>query len=260
METIIIAFSMFSALPVPGIEWNEKNMRFMLAAFPLVGAVTGILEALWIFASARLSFPAVLTSAGIVVIPLLVTGGIHMDGYMDVSDALSSYGDEKKRREILADPHIGAFAAIHLAVCLIAGFGFASGLSAARAQVILFGCSFVISRCLSALAVCLFPLSKETGLAHTFQSSADRKKCTAILTAELILTATGMMGAGLLLDGMRGTTAAALMLTCAGGHWLCLKKTAQKKFGGLSGDLNGWFLQKAELWMLGALVLAKILL
>ena len=40
------------------------------------------------------------------------------------------------------------------------------------------------------------------------------------------------------------------MLLFAGGQWLSLRKTAAEKFGGLSGDLNGWFLVKAEIWLL----------
>ena len=43
---------------------------------------------------------------------LLVTGGIHMDGYMDTMDALHSYGNREKKLEILKDSHIGAFAVI----------------------------------------------------------------------------------------------------------------------------------------------------
>ena len=44
LETIGVAFAMFSALPVPRIDWNERNMRYAMAAFPLIGAVIG---ALW---------------------------------------------------------------------------------------------------------------------------------------------------------------------------------------------------------------------
>ena len=248
---------MFSALPMSKNGWNERSMRFLLAAFPLVGAVIGFLEAAWFFLSSRLAFPGILTSSVACVLPVLVTGGIHMDGYMDVSDALSSYGDEQKRREILADPHIGAFAVIHLAVLLILNLGFVSGLSFTGRKMLLFGCSFVVSRCLSALAVVRFPLSKDTGLAHTFQGRADRKRCSYLLEAALLLTVLVMTAAGGLLFGFRCLIEAALMLIAAAALWLHLKKTASEKFGGLSGDLNGWFLQRTELWMLAVLVLAE---
>ncbi len=44
-ETVAAAFSVFSRIPVPRTEWTERNMRYMLCAFPLVGAVIGLL--LW---------------------------------------------------------------------------------------------------------------------------------------------------------------------------------------------------------------------
>ncbi len=37
LQTIAVAFAMFSAVPVPQFDWNEKNMRYSLCAFPLVG-------------------------------------------------------------------------------------------------------------------------------------------------------------------------------------------------------------------------------
>ena len=43
LQTIAVAFAMFSALPVPQFEWNEKNMRYAMCAFPLIGLVCGVL-------------------------------------------------------------------------------------------------------------------------------------------------------------------------------------------------------------------------
>lgn len=259
METIVIAFSMFSALPVPKTEWNEKNMRCLTAAFPLVGAALGILEIFWLFLAQRFSFPAILTAAVTASLPILFTGGIHLDGYLDVSDALCSYGDAQKRREILKDPHVGAFAVIHAAQLLLLNLGFASALSFKPAQMLLFGSSFFVSRCLSGLAVTILPLSSDSGLAYTFQSGADRKTCVRLLGGELLAAAFLMLAGGGVLAGGKGAVQAALMLLCAAGEWMHLRKIASKQFGGLSGDLNGWFLVRAELWMLAALVLPELI-
>ena len=43
LQTIAVAFAMFSAVPVPQFDWNEKNMRYSLCAFPLVGVLCGML-------------------------------------------------------------------------------------------------------------------------------------------------------------------------------------------------------------------------
>ena len=97
LQTIAVAFAMFSAVPVPQFAWNEKNMRYALCAFPLVGLLCG---ALWC-ACGVLPLPAPARAAGFCLVPVWVTGGIHLDGYADTCDALASYGDREKKLEIL---------------------------------------------------------------------------------------------------------------------------------------------------------------
>ncbi len=41
LQTMAVAFAMFSALPVPQFTWNSKNMRYALCAFPLIGGSSG---------------------------------------------------------------------------------------------------------------------------------------------------------------------------------------------------------------------------
>ena len=109
--------------------------------------------------------------------------------------------------------------------------------------------SFVLSRALSGLAIVSLPLAKNTGLAHAFASGADKKR------ARVLLTLTAMLSALALCWGGRVSSAAmffAIMVV----FWH-YARTAQKEFGGISGDLAGWFLTRAELWMLAALVLCQ---
>ena len=90
LETIAVAFAMFSAIPVPQPEWNQRNMRYALCAFPLVGVVIGIAWWAWAAVCGVLEFPALLRAAGFCLLPMAITGGIHLDGYADTSDALAS--------------------------------------------------------------------------------------------------------------------------------------------------------------------------
>ena len=43
LEPMIIAFSMYSKIPMPRIEWNKENMKYTMCFFPLIGVVTGAL-------------------------------------------------------------------------------------------------------------------------------------------------------------------------------------------------------------------------
>ena len=46
-ESLAIGVSMYSKIPMPRVEWNEKNMKYAMCFFPLVGVVTGILEVIF---------------------------------------------------------------------------------------------------------------------------------------------------------------------------------------------------------------------
>ena len=251
LETIAVAFAMFSAIPVPQPVWGLRNMRYALCALPLIGVVIGLAQALWLIAANWLCMSEMLRGAGICLIPILLTGGIHLDGYADTSDALASCAPPEKKQEILKDPRCGAFAVIRLGVWFVASFALCTSVRLDGPALACFGMGFVISRALSGWAVATFPLAKNTGLAHTFATSADRAAVRRVLLVLAILLAVCMCAVGRV-QGAAMAAAAFLVL-------LYYRRMSQKQFGGLSGDLAGWFLQTAELWMLAALVAVQLL-
>ncbi len=248
LQTVIVSFSMFSALPMLQIQWNQKNMRYALCTFPLIGLVIGGLMGGWSALCGLLTFPDILRGAGFTLIPMLVTGGIHLDGYADTCDALASHAPPEKKQEILKDPHLGAFAAIRL--CSYFVLSFALWASLPRFPFLPVMLSFVLSRSLSGLAVASFPLAKNTGLAHTFATAADKKRVCAVLSVLAVLLIAGLCICGI--EGAAMALAAVLVFAY-------YRFRLQKQFGGLSGDLAGWFLQAAEMAMLLALVLTQLL-
>lgn len=244
LETVAVAFAMFSAIPMPQFAWNARNMKYSLCAFPLVGAVIALALWSWELFCARFLLPAILRGAGLCLLPVLITGGIHLDGYADTCDALASHSGIEKRQEILKDPHLGAFAAIRLCVYFLADFASWTSTENLRLPVLLG--LFCLSRALSGLALTLFPLRPGSGLARSFAEASDRKRVRTVLTVSAVLLAL------LLISQRAGETVLA-----AGLVFLYYRRMCVKDFGGLSGDLAGWFLQTAELWMLLALVIRQ---
>ena len=92
IKSICVAFSMYSKIPMPRVEWNEKNMKYAMCFFPLVGAVIGGLMLLVRFLCGRFGFNTSVYAVVMTALPVLVSGGIHTDGFIDTVDALSSYG------------------------------------------------------------------------------------------------------------------------------------------------------------------------
>ena len=242
LQTIAVAFAMFSALPMPQFAWNERNMRYALCAFPLIGVVIG---ALWWLCGA-LPLPALARAAGFCLVPVWVTGGIHLDGYADTCDALSSYGDRTKKLEILKDPHCGAFAVIRLCSYFTAYFALCCCVQFTPRTAMLWMLALVGERALSGLAVASFPMAKNTGLAHTFATAADRTTVRRVLGCLSIVLAVALFALG-----------GGVLVVAAGFVLWRYHRVAVKQFGGITGDLAGWFLQKAELYMLAALVFCQ---
>ena len=177
LKPVIIAFSMYSAIPMPRVEWDREGMRYALCAVPLVGLAAGAALWCWWWLCGLLGMGQLLAAAGMTLLPLLVSGGIHMDGLCDTADAIASRQGPEKRLEILRDPRAGAFGVMGVCGCLLLSCGLWDTLLAS-AGAGAFGAvtvGFVLSRALSGLAVATFPLAKSSGLAHTFATGADKR-------------------------------------------------------------------------------------
>ena len=86
LRSAAMAFLMFSVIPMPRVEWKKENMRYMLCCLPLVGAVIAGALYVWMLLSRELGFGRVLYAAGLTLLPVLLSGGIHLDGFCDTAD------------------------------------------------------------------------------------------------------------------------------------------------------------------------------
>lgn len=242
---------MYSKIPMPRTEWNEKTLRYMFCFFPLVGLVTGVLVYGALYISGQLGLGALFTAAVMTAVPVLITGGIHLDGYIDTADALASYQPAEKKLEILKDPHVGAFAVIRCCVYFALYLGAASQLGAETAPIVCAG--FILSRALAAVMVTNFKPARETGSAAAIHNAVNAK---AVNVTSALYTAAA---AALMLWTDAAVGAAAL--ACAGLTFLYCAVTLKRQFRGVTGDLAGWFLQKCELGvLLGTVITEAVLL
>ena len=152
-EAIGAAFGTFSRIPVPKSTWTDFGSTHALAAFPLVGIAEGFLMTAWGYAANLLGVPATIVAAVLVALPVVVTGGIHLDGLCDTSDALASWAPRERKLEIMHDPRAGAFGVIGVVVYLILQFSLFTALPLTAGAFLALLCSLVFSRALSGLAV-----------------------------------------------------------------------------------------------------------
>ena len=189
-------------------------------------------------------------AAGMTAIPLLITGGIHLDGFCDVCDALASHQSRERKLEIMADPHVGAFAVQGLRAA-----------AAAYLRAVVSGertdgaCGPPCSSVRCSRPGLLLPLpalhpANARGGGLLAAVTGERRRGRWLPLCGALLCAAGL---AVLKPGYLWIGGAALLAL-----WY-YEKTAKREFGGTTGDLAGWFLQLCELACLVGLVLAQSL-
>ncbi len=231
-----MAWGMFLAIPCPKKIWRESARRHMLACLPLVGLLVGGVWVLCAWAAGFLPRPvgALLCAAA----PWLVTGFMHLDGYMDVCDAVLSRRDLAARQRILKDSHCGAFAVICLV--LLAMCQWAVFLSAEDIPLWPLLLVPVSSRSCAALAVLtLRPMA-------TSQYSEMAHGGAPMVLAALVLAAVCVLPLVL--------WSSFAPLIAAAGYWLAVQY-GFRRLDGMNGDVSGFALTVGELCGAAALAL-----
>lgn len=233
LHAFFMAWGMFLAVPCPYKKWDESALDKMLVFLPVVGAIIGGLWALLAYLTSLLSFPAAVTAALMAAFPWAITGFIHLDGFMDVCDAVLSRRDLETRQRILKDPHCGAFAVISLGLLMLASFAVLLSWEFAPIKLLPLALIPAATRASAGMAVLLFkPMS-------TSQYSREREKGLAIPLAVMLAAAVAVPP---ILCGIGGLAPAA----AAAAYWL-LALFGKKQLGGMNGDISGFALTLGEL-------------
>lgn len=168
-----------------------------------------------------------------------------MDGFMDTMDARSSYGDRERKLEILKDPHAGAFAVLGLGCYLV--WSMAIWSEGERSDLLVLAFVYMMSRALSGYSIVRFPSARKNGLGKTFQAGADKRVVSLTMILWFCAAAAGMIYFG----GPRGGLGVVTALLAFGYYY----RFSQKEFGGMTGDLAGYFLEICELAVITAVIL-----
>lgn len=252
-RSLVIAFSMYSAIPMPRVDWDREGMRHALCWFPLVGVPVALALWGWYRLCGYLALGRLLTAAGLTLLPVAVTGGIHLDGFCDAADALASRQPREKKLEIMKDPRTGAFGVMAVCACLLLTCGAWDSflLFGGERDVLAVCLGFVLSRGLSGFGVATLPLAKESGLIHTFATAADKGGVAAADGLLALLSAGGMLALAPI-PGLLGLLGASLALLRY--SLIC------RDLAGTTGDLAGYFLVLCELAILLGVTLGLALL
>ena len=246
MRKYITAFlmtqSMFCSLPFPCKAWDEECRPYMLLFLPVVGLEIGALWLLIDFVLKYLQVHPMVYGLVMCAIPYLTTGFMHLDGFMDVVEAVCSWRDLEKRRAILKDSHVGSFAVVWCVFLILAGFAMFSAVPAdADMRILLF--VPVVSRCCSALAI----MKLKTMNSSQYVNAANYPKWHQMLLVIMILLCLGL---GVVFNGKNSISLLLGLL----GYCTALRKSYHS-LQGMNGDISGFCICISELCAVAALAL-----
>ncbi|MHB1406407.1 MAG: adenosylcobinamide-GDP ribazoletransferase [Desulfitobacteriaceae bacterium] len=170
MRALLIAFTFLTRIPLPQpqdvtAEEFARSQRY----YPLIGLFLGLV--LWGTATlVGLWYPPLAIAAILLALEIILTGGLHLDGFMDSMDGLLSARTRERMLEIMKDSRVGAHASITLAALLILKFSLLASFSPSSYSFLIL--PPLLARWAFLIAVIHFPYARSQGLGKGFHESS----------------------------------------------------------------------------------------
>ena len=248
LKNIFSAFAMFSTVPMPKTSFGEKDCKYMLAFFPFIGMFIGGADILIVWLGGLFRLNNISLTLLLTIIPVLITGGIHLDGFMDCNDAFASHCEKEKMLSIMKDSHIGAFAALYTLIYFFVFFISIYLLPKTFDCMLMMMLIYMLSRCCSGLCTIEINKAKNDGLSKSISEVSYKKNVKIIIIIQILFIIIALFFINFKLAFM-------ISVACLLISYYCIRKML-KLFKGITGDLAGWYLCLNELSMLCILVFA----
>ncbi|MBP3915329.1 MULTISPECIES: adenosylcobinamide-GDP ribazoletransferase [unclassified Clostridium] len=253
----LMAISMFTVIPLPRYEWDDEGGKNIMKFYPAIGLIVGLIWYVVFRVLTLLGASIMVITAITLITPFILTGMLHLDGYMDVCDALLSRRDKQEKLRILKDPHTGAFSVISVVMLFVVNFSglytvisnsinnnTINNINTSAVGLILIP---IISRSLMGYLLLSKDSMKGSSLGAFFKQGTgkvDRFILLACLTISSIIA--------IFIFGIYGVIMSLAMILVS----TFLVNSAAKEFDGMSGDSAGYGLVIAE--TIGVLILSFI--
>jgi len=237
MRQFITALGFLTLFPFPArTDFDTKDLGRSMALFPLVGLLLG---GILLFINYTLSpyLPGRLVNIIILASLVVLTGGLHLDGFMDTLDGIGGGNNREKILKIMRDSRVGAFGAMGIVFLVLIKWETLNSLEGdiKGAALILMP---VISRYGMALLTHISPYARDEGMGRPFAEGLTR--------ARVIIAALVTLGIAFITASMEGV----MMVIIATALCLLWSRWFIKKIGGITGDVIGAFNEVTELSVL----------
>jgi adenosylcobinamide-GDP ribazoletransferase len=230
MRTLRIAFGLLTTFPIKLPEdWSVGDSGRAAVWYSFIGLIIGGIT--WLaWKVAMLVLPTSVAGVIVLIVWIVLTGGLHLDGLADCCDGLLASATPERRLEIMKDPRLGAFGVIGLTLILLLKAVMLGTLTSSTSLGIVLAAS--LSRWLI-LPVALFPLARTGGMGVDFSSGLRRSS----------VYISGLLPFGLAIAlGVRGIFSLVAGFITIGLILLFTKK----RIGGVTGDVFGLVVEVVE--------------
>ncbi|MBU0503724.1 MAG: adenosylcobinamide-GDP ribazoletransferase [Candidatus Omnitrophota bacterium] len=174
MIQFLLALQFLTILPIKFKDFHEKKLTQSLILFPLVGLMLGVILAVANNLLRFLYFNELAVSASVIVLLIILTGGMHLDGLADTFDAFLSRKNKDEMLAIMRDSRTGAMGVISLISVILLKIVFFHSLNPSiKIPGLILMC--VLSRWAMVYSIFLFPYARKEGKAGIFMRDVSRK-------------------------------------------------------------------------------------
>lgn len=231
---LLMAWGMFTIIPCPYKGWKEEARGNMLVCFPVIGLFIGLI---WYMVFSLTDFiPNYLRAVIIAIVPWLLTGFMHLDGYMDVCDAVMSRRDLEIRQKILKDSRVGAFAVICICILMLTQAGSSISLLEVNDKNSLLALIFIPTS--SRLSASLAVINMKPMKTSQYSELVKKAQYNVILIIMMIVVTVSVFGVSV----RAGISVVSTIIV----YWICALY-GYKMLDGMNGDISGYALTISEL-------------
>jgi adenosylcobinamide-GDP ribazoletransferase len=248
LKGLLINLQFFTSIPIrQELPIDNVHLEKAIRSFPVLGLIQGGIYVFVLYAISNWTPFSALTAAFCLWLAgIFLTGGIHLDGWMDTSDAFFSYQDKEKRLEIMSDPRTGAFGVLSVIVLLSCRFFFIYEIIERLQQDSYWLIALLpfFSKMVMGVLLIKVKSAKREGLGSLFKQAANNRTLKVYPVYLIILLIPALYSLELFLEILVVLCASLLIQ-------LFLHKKIVSWFGGMTGDVLGASVEGTEvlLWM-----------
>ncbi len=247
LNSFLSAFSMFSKIPVKPRTFDDENGSQTLCFLPIVGIVCGVFTFGVYLLLSLFRINSFIKAVMLLISLFIISGFLHLDGYMDTSDAILSARDRSKKVEILKDSVVGAFSVICLFFLLLTDYVSLFTYIERLGDAWLFIVVPFLSRAIASFILFTYkPLSNEGILAYFRTGSNITKTVITAVMALAGIICCFCIGFNIGVAGGIGVIAAVIFA-----------QISQHQFGGINGDVIGFCIvvSEAVIYLMSAILI-----